>query len=578
MRFIRKLVSINYCSGGLVQNSMKLRLLEHLEEEPRKRVAFAPSSSSSSAAATLPAARVDASVFDVAPPGYDNGTGFLPVPGFTDQMRQQVPRADGRPGYRPADAAFGPAWAEEHQFREYLFRRNKIYRFAQQVGGVAGITVDLWKSSEGAIEGAALENLVQSAVAADANSAPGLDLPRDYQKELNEALMNTTEVNDADKISLLQMLRQRETAENAIAKRGGADLTDSQFLSTGARLAAEKEARDKAARDAKLPAVSPSLRPSASAATGRTAIPSGGTADVTESADGVQLQNSRPRAYQTLVRDLADDELKPRDTTPVTGRDEAAQEVEKAKLARAEVIRDTAPGLATLDANNNIVYDVNNKWAMALRLMLSNPTATQLEIWRIIYDEPKRDESRRGAGALTASGKPLMTQVRELLSERSAIEAILSRGQGGRNSALAPQNVGSLYFGATLTAGVNMAVQYIRGPLCGYKTWVTDLDLMTHDRVWIDFAQLVATCIRINQSTASRYGDMTRSLRGVGGLEWQRSMQLQKFATLRMMLDGFLGFDGEYSILDEQTRHTTLLTRERTLLETGNYRSNRFES
>ncbi len=562
---------------------MKLRLLENLERDsdPRKRVAFAPANSSPGEL-SLPPARIDASVYDIAEPGYDNSTGFLPVPGFTAQMRRNVPRSDGKPGYRPADAPFGADWVEENQLREYLIRRNKIYRFAMQVGAVSGITVDLWKSSEGAIDGIALENLIQSAVASDAGAAPGLDLPRDYHTELKEALSSTTEVAPADKIGLMQLLRQREIAETAAAKRG-ADTTDPRFLAAGVQAAAEKQAREQAEREAKAAkavlAQSPSLRPAASAA--RPSIPSAGTSTTSSVPDDQQLRDSRPRAYMTLTRDAADDELKPRDTTPVTGRDTAAQEQdreierereeEREKLRAAEELRDTAKGLATLDANGNIVYDVENKWAMALRLMLNNASATQFDIWRVIYDEPKRDDSRRGAAA---AGKPLLTQLREILSERSAIEALLSRGQGGRNSVLAPQNIGSLYFGNTLTGAVNTAVQFIRGPMCGNKSWVADIDLMTHDRVWVDFAQLVALTIKINQSTASRYGDMTKALRG---LNMERSFLLRKFATLRMIFDGFLGFAGDGGFFGEQVRQDTLRDRENTLLTTGNYRSNRFD-
>jgi len=559
---------------------MKLRLLENLERDsdPRKRVAFDLAGSSPGEAA-LPPARIDASVHDIARPGYDNRTGFLPVPGFTAAMRRNVPRSDGKPGYRPADAPFGAAWVEENQLREYLIRRNKIYRFAMQVGSVSGISVDLWKSSEGAIDGVALENLIQSAVANDAGAAPGLNLPRDYQKELEEALRDTTEVAAADKIGLMQLLRQRETAETAAANRG-ADTSDTRFLATGAQVAAEKQAREQAEREEKTAkaaaAQSPSLRPSA--AITRASIPSAGSSPAAALGDDQQLQASRPRAYMTLTRDAADDELKPRDTTPVTGRDTAAQEQdrelerEREKLKAAEQWRGTAKGLATLDANGNIVYDVANKWAMALRLMLNNASATQFDIWRVIYDEPKRDDSRRSAAA--AAGKPLLTQVREILSERSAIEALLSRGQGGRNSVLAPQNIGSLYFGNTLTGAVNTSVQFIRGPMCGNKSWVTDIDLMTHDRVWVDFAQLVALTIKINQSTASRYGDMTKALRG---LNMERSFLLRKFATLYMMFDGFLGFGSDGGGFGEQLRQNTLRDRENTLLATGNYRSNRFD-
>src|SRR5690242_13357377 len=108
---------------------MQLRLLDAARDrdaEPRKRVAFDPADRET---APDTAAHVGASVRDIAGPGYDANSGLLQVPGFTDAMRRNVPRSDGRQGYRPQDAPFGPNWVDENQFREYLIRRNNIYRF-----------------------------------------------------------------------------------------------------------------------------------------------------------------------------------------------------------------------------------------------------------------------------------------------------------------------------------------------------------------------------------------------------------------------------------------------------------------
>lgn len=567
---------------------MKVRLGDCADEEDgaRKRVVRFDSEP----AVAIEASHVGAGLGDLTSGLFDPVTGMLPTTGFTTHMQRNVPRADGRPGSRDPDAPYGYEWVKENELREFMVRRNLFFRFAMQASSNAGFTTSLWSGTEGKIEGEALANLIQSATANEADQPSGsgsaASLPRSIQQDVREALEKAQSVVGADKVELLQINRFREEMEAAAVRRG-VDPTDPEFLASAGRALAEEQRRN-------APIPSPSMRPGPSSSAllrGTVPAPDSSAPAVRPpaDADGVELQAQRARSYHVLVnRDTGD--LTARTPPADTDRDRRAEEQERTaaaeKLKAADALRKRNTGsLATIDSEGKAVYDVTNKWAMALHLMLNKPTAPQIELWREMFDHPKRDTSQRSAAAV-ASRKPPIAQVREILNEYTAVQSILGRGQGNLGWTRAAQNVGHLYFSPVLLAGINNGVDMVRGPMCAdriegpggaiwvNKTWVSDLDLMTHDRVWMSFAQMVGVLIRINQMAGSRYSNNTDAIKR---LEIQLEGLQIKFRDLYMAGDDFLGFRGQVNILGEAARYAT---QERRLLQaaaSGSYPSSTYD-
>ena len=209
---------------------------------------------------------------------------------------------------------------------------------------------------------------------------------------------------------------------------------------------------------------------------------------------------------------------------PPTGRPTRVQVVDPAALRSITQAAAHEQRQRAVDGEGNLVYGIDDKWAMLLRLMLSKANETQLKAWKMLYEPESAETASRS--------KDHLQELRNL----ETIHKLLHSGDGDLGWVQAPQHTGYIFFSDAFGAGVAAAVSDVRG-LAG-KPWATELALMTHDGVRDLFAQL--TALHMNTArvrTTARWGGTKRSMDD----HYKRhGLLVEAFKRLTRTPDGFL--------------------------------------
>lgn len=208
-----------------------------------------------------------------------------------------------------------------------------------------------------------------------------------------------------------------------------------------------------------------------------------------------------------------------------------------------------------------MVYGVNDKWIMLLRLLLRGATETDLKAWGMLYNTPGDDLRRKLAEDPAAYA--------QYLKDLTAIRSMLRRGEGGTDWVRAPQHTGFIFFAEAFIGSVNAAASDVRS-VCG-KHWVVDLDLMTHDAVRDQFAALVANKMLKSRAGAyARYGGTT-NMQALHARDHDGLIRL--FKRLCKKGDGMLGFANQIDTTGDARRAETTQLRRDYMAEHGSYYS-----
>jgi len=266
---------------------------------------------------------MDVTLVDMVPPG-----SAIRMPGFPEELRDVVPRADGQRGERNP-TFFGPDWVREERKRELLLQSDLLFQFAQRVAGITGSALNkTWQG--GADHAAATEMLITNA--ASRWGADGEPLPADKTNEI----LRDRAFEMADNTAMQQHMQRLGMTERDAALRSPEVRAEIE------RLVHAAERRPPEAPASKLPPAPPAAPPPSVLAS--TSMPAVG----------------RPQARPGV-----------RVVTP--------RALDAVESAQGEPKR-------TVDGNGNIVSGIDNKYVMLLRIMLNNPTEPALKAWRMLYE------------------------------------------------------------------------------------------------------------------------------------------------------------------------------------------------
>jgi len=423
-------------------------------------------------------------------PAYAPGGNYVQLPGFPAELRDVVPRADGQPGVRDP-TYYGPDWVREERARRLRVQTDLIYQFARMVAGYTGARLDqYWRGGEASAHNEIVDILVANVLA---NFSPsGKPLPvRDIEaekKRIDDERKRAFDTADAGAVRE-HLLR---TIDSGTTGREGS-LRMPAVQRELQRVVAESDARQQAS----------------------------GATPFLPRAGSTPLQTAPPPP-------VGPPPLTPASSAPAVGRPQSRVTVSQPPTYRATAQSDEAAGKRGIDESGNIVYGVDDKYVMLLRLMLRGANKTQLDAWRMLY-EP---ETLYGSGGTTTAAKDRAQYLRDM----ETIHRMLHAGEGELGWVQAPQHTGVIFFSDNFGAGVAAAVADVRG-LAG-KPWATELALMTHEGVRDLFAQLTAMHMNAaRQRSAARWGGTQQAL-----AEHRRrhGLLINAFRRLDRTADGFL--------------------------------------
>lgn len=506
-------------------------------------------------------------------------TGYHHLPGFPPQLAATIPRPDGAPGPRDADAPFGPAYMRDRQRRAILVLHDLVAHFVMLVAGRTQREVSAyWTGDASGRE--RLDDLVANALlpGAEAGGASlAAALPPNQLADLRDAFSRAADITSARMVYALAQQQSEAEAHAALAGVAGAGgaavgvrdphgLGSSDFYQRSAdemtraydlsRAAGAKAAtRAAPAQHAYVPAAVPAA---------------GAPAPAQPPAAAGPPIRERPAEFSQVL--AANPQAVPR-TAAQAGADEQLDVAELVRQYRARLAnRDTGSVLSTLDARGRPVYGVDDKEVMLLRLMLNGGTETQLKMWHRLYGVPEPPPASARPSPSATPLADLTTSAGRLryLHDLAQVQKMLQAGAGSLNWAEAPPHTGWMFFKPVFSSAVSRAMALIHGPLCGHPE-VAEIDLMTHERVRDAFADLVA--LMLTQASASvstrRFGGGTAAERDE--LDLQRKAWIRRFRTLTVGRDGYLAFADSVDYAAQDARHRTERTRRRHMAETGGY-------
>lgn len=363
------------------------------------------------------------------------GANFVRMPGFPEALRDVVPRADGQPGERDP-TNYGPDWVRDQRRRRILLETDLLYQFVLRVAGHTGAQLGTYWHG-GADHNAAADMLitnVMSRYGADGQPLPA-EAAEQVRREREKAFETLDGVAARQQLEHLAGMPERDAALRAPAVQ--------------AEMQRLVNAADRRPAPGKLPPAPPAQVPPSALAS--SSMPEVG-----------RPQGPQPRVQVVAPRalDAAEGEHGPR---------------------------------RTVDAAGNIVYGIDDKYVMLLRIMLNSPSEAALKAWRMLY-EPG---SGRGESASDAQAR--------YLRDLQTMHRLLHAGEGGAEWVEAPEHTGYIFFTPAFGAGVATAAADVR-QLVG-KAFATDYALMTHDGVRDLFARLVAHHMNAAKTRSiSRYG------------------------------------------------------------------------
>lgn len=369
---------------------------------------------------------------------------FVRMPGFPDSLRDVVPRADGQRGERDP-TFYGPDWVREQRRRRILLETDLLYQFAVRVAGHTGASLGTYWHG-GSDHTAAADMLitnVMSRFTADGQPVPA-EAADEVRREREKAFDTLDSIAARQQLDHLAGLTERDATLRAPAVQAEME-----------RLVNAADRRPVGGLPSKLPPAPPAQPPPSVLAS--TSMPAVG----------------RPQAQPRV------------------------QVVAPRALDTAESAAAGAHGpRRTVDAAGNMVYGIDDKYVMLLRIMLNNPSEAALKAWRMLY-EPDAGQRESATEAQARYLRDLQT-----------MHKLLHSGEGGAEWVEAPEHTGIIFFTAAFGAGVAAAASDVRG-LAG-KAFATDYALMTHDGVRNLFARLVANHMNANKvRSISRYGGTT---------------------------------------------------------------------
>jgi len=403
---------------------------------------------------------------------YVPGGNFVRLPGFPDELRDVVPRADGQAGERDP-TFYGPDWVRKQRARQLLVQTDPLYQFARMVAGYTGSRLELyWRGGESGAHNEIVDILITNVMS---NFAPsGQPLP-------------AAEIAAEKKRIADERQRAFDAADQSAVREHLARTLDGG--------SAERES------SLRMPAVQREFRRVVDESDALTRTRAPGNAAPLLPPPGSVPSAQAPAALGPQPSPLSS-------TAPAAGRPQApAQPRQVVTPAPNRVAVNQAEAAAAagskraVDGDGNIVYGIDDKYLMLLRLMLRGGNATQLEAWRMLY-EPESAAGDNGKAAKDHA---------QYLRDMEAVHKMLHAGEGDLGWVNAPQHTGVIFFSDAFGAGVAAAVADVHG-LAG-KPWATELSLMTHAGVRDLFAQL--TALQMNaarQRSAARWGGTQQAL------------------------------------------------------------------
>ena len=453
---------------------------------------------------------------------YRAGQNFVRVPGYPDEWRDVVPRADGQKGERD-QTYYGRDWVSAERVRQIKLDTDLLHQFATIVSTVTGAQVDtIWKGGVG--HQALLDSLIANVVRTSASMGSGSELlPPDVAAQERIRIKEARDrafslVDDYATRERLDRLGVSEVTNERIAQLSNPDQQrDLRALAHGTTLPPRGRALPTPPPFQTNPAPPPPAPPG-----------------VLSSSSGPP-QVGRPRPLVTVT---------PRSVPSV--RETAAAE----------------PVLRATDEDGHIIYGVNDKWAMLVRIMLNKPSDPALRAWKLLYTDDVDDPT-------STSASPAKREA--YLRDLAKLYALLRRGEGDVDWVQAPQHTGYIFFNDNFGGAVMAALADVR-IVCG-KQWATELSLMTHEDVRTWFARLVGYYLSLPRTrNLSRYGG-TRTTMSVQNEEHGGLIRL--FRRLAINGQGFYTIDAPTSG-GKAARHREDARAAITLERTGLYPSDAY--
>jgi hypothetical protein len=208
--------------------------------------------------------------------------------------------------------------------------------------------------------------------------------------------------------------------------------------------------------------------------------------------------------------------------------------------------------------------------AYQLLRLTNNPrlSETHLKLWDLLYNDGKRFFPPKSTGQIDWTDP---RQRKQALEAYQDIVKMLNRGEGGLEWKNTPENSGTVFLSTTAKGAVMAAWSRIRD-VCR-KQWVSYIDLMTHENVFVQFAELCGLIIsKVQNKFPGRY------LHANFGVvtEQELGYVLRQFRNLTKNSRGFLCFSNTYSESGEAERRSTTERRRRFVATTGRYYSDRY--
>ena len=463
---------------------------------------------------------------------YEAGSTAVRIPGYPERWQREIPRADGGPGYRESEL-YGPDWVLAERVRELKIQADALYQFAVLVAAKTNHQLSsYWR---GGTSGQAMMDMMIANVVTDTtpSTTTGPSGTDDHAARLQKAFQL---VNDFD---------TQQRVQNFVEGLLGPAQTREQMLARPAQQQEwERLVRQEDLRRAQQPAQrsAPSTLSSAAAAP-----PSGTTVPASSLASSAPAPPPPAAQGNPAIAGVPPQRARPQGQFRV----ETAPAQQQA--AETRLTKDAASELSqhkkALGPNGQLVYGVDDKWIMLLRLLLRGATEADLKAWGMLYNSPTDDIRQKLAQDPAAYA--------QYLKDLTTIRSLLRRGEGGADWVRAPQHTGWIFFTESFAGSVASAASEVRS-LC-QKHWVVDVDLMTHDAVRDAFASLVANKMLKGKASAyGRYGGTTNMQQSHAR---EHDGLLRLFRRLTRKSNDMLAFDGQIDTGGDAMRAATTRSR-----------------
>lgn len=500
------------------------------------------------------------------------------------------------------DRFFGEDYMRDLAKRRAIIEADLVYEFVELVAGYSGqsTTADqYWKAS--AAGGRAVETIFTNLYtdSQPGGSSTGLS-GGDAEKLREEVMKQVFTPGKNDFIDDIQQVKLSGASEQA-AKQMAMLLEFSSRLELIRKLS--EESKGKISIPSALFELTKDVK-AQFAARGDPSVPYGLKADeykrLTEELHkyGIPLPSvdADPREYTEAVRQYEDKRRSIDAATLVADRTANSDMLQTRRERQVKELNDIVlriqvwkepssssatgggAGGGTIEKKANLFsgdgyVDVSDAKMLLLRLMLrSGPSGINeavLKAWDAVYYDGKffgrfQKQSKQAE-------KDRLQQLRINLEAARSIEKMLRKDSGGQTWRESPLNTGLLFVTPQFKASVLFAHHLIRN-VCD-KQEVPLIDLMTHENVYVYFAQFVAFVI---EKQAHRFPGRYMHVSRNSELNSEMGGMLKAFETLAYNADGFLVFEKSYRYGAETSRRDTEAARQAYFDATAHYHSDRY--